>query len=127
MADEETGTFLKVVKGGEEGTECALAAGRVYLIGRSSKADISVSDQTVSHKHAKVENVNGIWFVMDAGSRHGTYVNKRPIEGRKALFDRDVIRVGKTLVEFREYEPMSQQDLDEAEVGLKKPADEGET
>jgi pSer/pThr/pTyr-binding forkhead associated (FHA) protein len=119
MAKAELSCMLRVVKGQDEGTEYPLAPDQAYVIGRTSSAQIQVSDPTVSHEHASVENVGGIWFVSDAGSRHGTYVNKKKITGRKALFDRDVIRVGKSLIEFREYEPLAAEDARQLGVGLK--------
>jgi len=119
MADEELKTLFKIVKGPDEGAEFKLDPGSTYIIGRGADAEVRLTDNTVSHEHASVESTNGIWFVMDMGSKHGTLVNKLQIRGRKALFDRDTIRVGKTLLEFREYEELGQQTTDEAKVGLK--------
>lgn len=119
MAAKVMKTLLKVVKGKDQGREFLLYDDEQYGVGRAPDARIKLSDPTVSHEHARMESTGGIWFVVDLGSRHGTSVNKERINGRKALFDRDTVRVGKTLFEFREFEQLDQEVIDEANIGFK--------
>src|ERR1700722_3999867 len=49
-------------------------------IGRDPAADISVSDQSISRKHAKVGRENGKVRLTDLGSSNGTYVNDKKVE-----------------------------------------------
>ena len=73
----------------------------VMTIGRSPVADLVVDDPLVSRVHTTLELVAGTWTVVDDGlSRNGTYVNGRRLAGRAVLHDRDVIRVGGSLLTF---------------------------
>lgn len=72
-------------------------------VGRGGKNDIPLDwDSQVSRTHAELEQVGGEWTVVDDGlSRNGTFLNGVRLSGRKRLRDRDAIRFGRTLVEFR--------------------------
>jgi hypothetical protein len=73
----------------------------VLTIGRSPVADLVVDDPLVSRVHTRLELVAGTWTVVDDGlSRNGTYVNGRRLVGRVALHDRDVLRIGSSLLTF---------------------------
>ncbi|MFO8006154.1 MAG: FHA domain-containing protein [Candidatus Brocadiia bacterium] len=113
--------FLRVVRGEDKGKGWELDAQQVYTLGRSRKANLRVSDATVSGTHASLECREGVWFVGDLGSTHGTRVNRQRILGEKALFDRDSVRIGKTLMEFREYEELPSDDLAEIDRGVNLP------
>jgi hypothetical protein len=75
---------------------------RILTVGRAPEADVALPDDPmVSRVHALVECVAGRWTVVDNGlSRNGTYVNGRRVAGRRALHDRDEIRVGATVLTF---------------------------
>jgi pSer/pThr/pTyr-binding forkhead associated (FHA) protein len=74
-------------------------------VGRSPDSDLPLAwDAEVSRLHATVEWVGGSWTIVDDGlSRNGTYVNGERIRGRRRLRAGDGIRVGHTLLAFREY------------------------
>ena len=78
-------------------TEC-------YDIGRSSENRIVLLDGTVSKRHALIEFVDGIWFIQDLGSKHGTFVNDDQVTERRALFHKDLLRIGKTHLVFASLE-----------------------
>lgn len=63
-------------------------------IGRGPTNTIQLSDNFISAEHTRLWYRNGSWFVQDAGSVNGTYVNNQP--AREALPARpgDIIRVG---------------------------------
>lgn len=48
---------------------------RPVVLGRSSQAEIQLSDQVVSRRHAQVQRRAGEWVLTDLDSRHGTFVN----------------------------------------------------
>ncbi|GHO45211.1 FHA domain-containing protein [Ktedonospora formicarum] len=63
-------------------------------IGRGPTNTIQISDQVVSAEHSRLWLRNGVWYVQDAGSANGTYVNNQP--AREALTARagDIVSVG---------------------------------
>ena len=64
------------------------------LIGRQSGSHVIIRDSRVSREHARIVAENGEYVIEDCGSRHGTFVNGRRIEGRQALRDSDTIDFG---------------------------------
>ena len=80
------------------------AAEEALTIGRRDANDISLGwDAEVSRAHARLESISGDWTVGDDGlSRNGTFVNGQRIGGRQRLRDGDAIRIGQTLMVFRE-------------------------
>lgn len=72
-------------------------------VGRSSSCDVTIAeDGEISRTHAELELLGEEWVAVDDGlSRNGTYVNGTRISGRKRLSDGDVLRVGRTVVEYR--------------------------
>jgi hypothetical protein len=73
-------------------------------IGRSSATDVALTwDHRVSRVHAALEQVAGEWSVVDDGlSRNGTWVNGERLTGRRRLHDGDTVRVGATVLAFRD-------------------------
>jgi hypothetical protein len=74
-----------------------------YTIGRRDEADVALPwDREVSRLHAELKRMAGEWTISDDGlSQNGTYVNETRLIGRRRLADRDLIRVGRTSLEFR--------------------------
>ncbi len=73
-------------------------------IGRSNAADITVTaDATVSRLHAIIERVCDCWVIIDDGlSKNGTFINGERVGGRRKLSSGDRIRVGRSLLVFRD-------------------------
>jgi predicted component of type VI protein secretion system len=84
--------------------EHVLDAAERISIGRSPDAAIPlVADSTVSRLHAIVECVDNNWTVIDDGlSRNGTFVNGERITGRRLLRSGDKIRIGESVLTFRD-------------------------
>jgi len=71
----------------------------VVTIGRSDDSGIQVDDRWVSRRHCRVRRVAAGYLIEDLGSRNGTFVNGRRIEGPIALSDGDEVQVA-PLVKF---------------------------
>jgi pSer/pThr/pTyr-binding forkhead associated (FHA) protein len=81
----------------------ALDDGRL-TVGRGEGCDVCLAwDGDVSRVHAELERMGGVWTVSDDGlSRNGTYVNGERVSGRRRLRDGDSVRVGDTVIRFRD-------------------------
>ena len=72
-------------------------------VGRSERADVVIGwDAEVSRIHAEIECVGGEWLLADDGlSSNGTFINGQRVVARRRLTDGDAIRVGATVILFR--------------------------
>lgn len=63
-------------------------------IGRSPTSTIQLPDSFISTEHTRMWFRNGVWYVQDAGSVNGTYVNNQP--AREPIISRpgDIVRIG---------------------------------
>jgi hypothetical protein len=74
-----------------------------YAIGRGAESDVRLDERTVSRRHAVLtRDEAGTWWVDDAGSTHGTYVNGRLIRTRTPLAHNACVQVGDVLVTVRD-------------------------
>jgi hypothetical protein len=71
------------------------------VLGRGTDADIRLPDTGVSRKHADVQLAGSTVTVEDLGSTNGTLVNGRRV-GRQDLADGDVIRIGHSVLVYRQ-------------------------
>lgn len=85
-----------------------LRSHRRLTVGRRRLNDIVLEgDAEISRVHAELEPIAGDWLIADDGISHnGTFVKEQRISGRR-LLDGDVLRFGKTLVEYRHPTPGS--------------------
>ena len=70
-------------------------------IGRKPGNTIVLSDDEVSRHHADVWLRDGMAFVCDSGSKNGTFLNGKKLEGEHAINSGDQIRVGNTTIVVR--------------------------
>jgi hypothetical protein len=63
-------------------------------IGRGPTNTIQISDNFISAEHTRLWYRNGTWYVQDAGSVNGTYVNNQPAREPLAAKMGDIVRVG---------------------------------
>jgi len=82
------------------GTRYDVAGGAT--IGRSKSSRIPVTDQFISHTHARVFRRGHFWFAEDLGSLNGTFINGSRISGEQQLHLRDEIRVGETVLRWED-------------------------
>lgn len=93
-----TQACLVVIYGEKIGRKYDLTE-KAITIGRSSKADIIVDQESVSREHAEVSNQEETVVIVDQGSTNGTYVNDKLIT-EHILQDGDFIKIGRTMFKF---------------------------
>jgi pSer/pThr/pTyr-binding forkhead associated (FHA) protein len=87
--------ILMITQGSQAGQSAELADG-VILIGRGADAQLSLDDDYVSTRHARVvSGENGI-YLEDLGSTNGSYVNNQRITAPTTVTLSDTIRIGRT-------------------------------
>ena len=69
------------------------------VIGRSSKCDIQIDQESVSRNHCKIVNTGAAILLRDMGSTNGTYVNDELVD-EYVLRDGDFIKVGRFIFKF---------------------------
>ena len=69
--------------------------GTPVKLGRHPDADVRINDASVSHYHCEIDQVNGVLWVRDLGSSHGTFVNGFHVAQSHLLPD-DELTVGAT-------------------------------
>ncbi|MDR5683024.1 MAG: DUF3662 and FHA domain-containing protein [Armatimonadota bacterium] len=93
---------LTVAEGEPRGAVVPVAA-RPILIGRRQGCDVVVPDPNVSREHLRVERTPEGALVVDLDSTNGTFVNGQRVH-RRLLRPGDRIRIGTTVLEYREEE-----------------------
>lgn len=89
-----TGLRLTVVKGPRELSGKRVAIRGPIIIGRSPGADIVISDDFVSSRHARVTPTSTGATIEDLGSTNGTIVNGSRVLGTTPVQVGDVIDIG---------------------------------
>ena len=102
----QTGTggvfcYLLMTSGARTGAHFMLRPGAPTRIGRGLDCDVVLSDPLASRVHATVNYQDDGWFVVDAGSRNGTFVNGQKIDEAQ-LVEGSVLKVGTTEFVFRQ-------------------------
>jgi len=69
-------------------------------LGRSSGCEISLRDRSISRFHAKLECVDGAWFLEDLNSRNGVRRDGRRLK-RVEVMDRDEFLLGQLPIRIR--------------------------
>jgi two-component system cell cycle response regulator len=69
------------------------------VIGRSSKCEVQIDQESVSRNHARLTRGSSGYSVRDLGSTNGTYVNDEIID-EVMLRDGDQVKVGRTIFKF---------------------------
>ncbi|MBX5483882.1 MAG: GGDEF domain-containing protein [Myxococcaceae bacterium] len=92
---------LVVIYGMELGRKYDLLDEKV-VIGRSSKADIQIDQESVSRNHAQItiDRATNRVHIADLGSTNGTWVNDEQILGEYQLRNGDLIKIGRTIFKY---------------------------
>ncbi|MFL5868085.1 MAG: FHA domain-containing protein [Thermoleophilaceae bacterium] len=77
--------------------------GERMSVGRSTSADLALSwDEEVSRVHVELMRIGEEWTLFDDGlSLNGSFVNGEVVRGRRRLHDGDTVRLGDTVLLFR--------------------------
>jgi diguanylate cyclase (GGDEF)-like protein len=94
VVDEARSTqpVLLVIRGLNVGETFALGA-EERVLGRGPKIDFDLPDDSVSRRHASIRVEEGAPTLRDLGSRNGTFVNGKRVEGAVRLAEGDKIQV----------------------------------
>jgi len=103
---DSTGKATLVVLAGDHAGRTYTISGEV-LIGRTPEAQVQITNDDVSRRHALIKLPAERWFVIeDLGSLNGTRVNGIAISEQELKFG-DRIRIGsKTLLLFSQHDPV---------------------
>jgi pSer/pThr/pTyr-binding forkhead associated (FHA) protein/uncharacterized protein involved in exopolysaccharide biosynthesis len=91
--------FLMISTGPAAGTVFPVIQ-RSLLIGRSLSADVRVDEQAISNEHARLEQTDAGFTLLDLGSTNGTYVNGQRLVHAAQLSGGDTIQMGSTTFTF---------------------------
>ena len=94
----QSGALVVRSGGGRVGQSFPMT-GEKMTIGRSPETDVFLDDVTVSREHASLVRRGGDWYLDDAGSLNGTYVNRQRVDSHR-LADGDELQVGKFKLTF---------------------------
>jgi pSer/pThr/pTyr-binding forkhead associated (FHA) protein len=70
------------------------------LIGRDPMCEYSITNETVSSKHARIFFDKGQWWVEDLDSSNGTFLNEHPVEIKTVLTSGDQLRFGQVEIKI---------------------------
>jgi len=82
--------------------EVPVPHGGAVLVGRSSRAQVRLTDSRVSALHCRLVDRGSALTLEDLGSRHGTLLNGRPLHGARAVKRGDQVQVGSATFVIRD-------------------------
>src|SRR3954466_10289086 len=74
-------------------TVAAVRAGTPIVLGRAVECDVTLTDPTISRRHAELRSDDAVLMVRDLGSRNGTFFNGQRVESAQ-LRSGDAITFG---------------------------------
>ncbi len=89
---------LEVVRG-ELAEKIRFLRPRPYVVGRARHNDIALNEPSISKLHARIDYHEGRFFIEDAGSLHGVYVNATKVR-RAELAPGSQIQLGNVTLKF---------------------------
>jgi Inner membrane component of T3SS, cytoplasmic domain len=100
--------WIKVESGFRAGREKILAKGEI-TIGRAESCDIGLfGDNAIERLHARILKRGNDYYLVDAGTQAGTFLNGRPVARPELLHTGDAIKVGNSLLRFGERQKRKQ-------------------
>ncbi|MBO6655714.1 MAG: GGDEF domain-containing protein [Pseudomonadales bacterium] len=70
------------------------------LIGRSDDVDLTISDTSISRKHAQIVHRPDGFFLSDLGSTNGSFINKEAVFDHSQLAEGDKVAIGHVVFKF---------------------------
>ncbi len=96
-------TYLTLLNGARAGSSFLLNHETENRIGRGLDCHIVLNDALSSRVHAIIQRRDGAWFIRDAGSRNGTFVNGQKADEAQ-LIDGCHVKTGITEFSFHQSE-----------------------
>jgi diguanylate cyclase (GGDEF)-like protein len=90
---------LVIIYGDDLGRRVPLVSDGPMTIGRSSRCEVHVDQESVSRNHARIKREKGRFAIEDLDSTNGTYVNDELVE-ETVLRDGDQLKIGRTIFKF---------------------------
>ncbi len=101
MVESPTDLAYLIIRDGTKWSDVfRLLPGRTVTLGRSATNQIVIKDERASRQHAEIFAADGGWVLRDLGSRNGTRVGDRKVEGDHLLRPGDVIRIAQYQLTF---------------------------
>jgi DNA-binding winged helix-turn-helix (wHTH) protein len=72
-----------------------------HVLGRDPDAEIFLDHPGISRRHAVIRISGGLASIEDLGSKNGTFVEDRRVNGVRSLRDGEVVRVGSVTLTLR--------------------------
>ena len=94
------GEACVVVLYGPELGKRATVGRAAFQIGRSSKNELPIDQESVSRHHARITSSTRAHYIEDLGSTNGTFVNDERVTEKRPLRDGDQIKVGRSILKF---------------------------
>ncbi|MCH2110700.1 MAG: GGDEF domain-containing protein, partial [Polyangiaceae bacterium] len=99
LKSRQVEAYLILLSGKSAGKRVVLEA-KSFLLGRSVNADLTLKEDAVSRRHARVVFLHGEYMIEDLGSTNGTLVNEQRAKGLVTLADGDLIQIGHAHLKF---------------------------
>jgi adenylate cyclase len=107
MGPAETEPYVSL-SGPEGDRKVPLLGASSWKLGRASQSTIVIDDELVSRVHAMIQRTEaGEYFLIDMGSRNGSFVNDRRVSTPVALKDGDRLAIGKARIIFHNPDEIS--------------------
>ncbi len=95
-----SGPYL-ALKTGSGDRQLSLVGGNYWTVGRGDDNNFVLPDRWISRNHAMLQGTdNGQFYLIDLGSRNGTFVNGRRVSVPVILHDGDLLTFGQTELRF---------------------------
>ncbi|HSM80353.1 MAG TPA: adenylate/guanylate cyclase domain-containing protein, partial [Nodosilinea sp.] len=89
---------LKIAAGDRQ---LSLVGGTCWTVGRGDDNNFVLPDRWISRNHAMLQGTdNGRFYLIDLGSRNGTFINGRRVSVPVILNDGDLLTFGQTELQF---------------------------
>jgi pSer/pThr/pTyr-binding forkhead associated (FHA) protein len=85
-----------IVQRGQQKTERRVFMQAEILLGRDPACDLSLNDDAVSARHARLSHHHGQWWAEDLNSTNGTRLNQAPLITPTVLTTGDQVECGNT-------------------------------
>lgn len=113
--------WLVILRGRRQGRDFRIEKD-ASVLGRDGKCDYTIEDETVSREHCRIRRDGETFHVHDLGSGNGTYLNGERVY-HAALTDGDILKVGESLILFKEAKPRIP--IAQADVPIDRPGSAG--